>query len=76
MRRPVLVILFCLGAALGAGSCQSAAEKARKPYLSGLALAEADDIPRALIELSILVSDSPLPAFAAARAVLARLAPP
>jgi cellulose synthase operon protein C len=51
MRRPHLVFLFCLTAALGLAGCDSAAEKAQKHYLAGLELAEAGDIPRALIEL-------------------------
>lgn len=49
MRRPALLIFFC--AALALAGCDSAAQKAQKHYLSGLALAEAGDIPRALIEL-------------------------
>ncbi len=51
MRRPHLVLLFCLAAALGLAGCDSAVEKAHKHYLAGVELAEAGDIPRALIEL-------------------------
>ncbi|MES2144546.1 MAG: hypothetical protein V4516_09310 [Pseudomonadota bacterium] len=101
MRRPVLAILFCLGAALGLGGCQSAEEKAQKHYISGLAMPEAaaralpddalvqlhlgltylapgqSDAARPLLQKALaLAGDSPLPAFAAARAEPARLAPP
>jgi cellulose synthase operon protein C len=51
MRRSALMMLFCLCALLGLAGCDSAEEKAQKHYLSGIALAEAGDIPRALIEL-------------------------
>ena len=51
MRRPHIVLLFCVGAVLGLAGCDSAEKKAQKHYLSGLELAEAGDIPRALIEL-------------------------
>ncbi len=45
MRRSAFMILFCLCATLVLAGCDSAEEKARKHYLSGMALAEAGDIP-------------------------------
>ena len=51
MRLSAVSLLVCLCAALALAGCDSAAEKAQKHYLSGMELAQAGDIPRALIEL-------------------------
>jgi cellulose synthase operon protein C len=51
MRRTLFVLVLLIGASFGLSGCDSAEEKAQKHYLSGMALAEAGDVPRALIEL-------------------------
>jgi cellulose synthase operon protein C len=51
MRRTLFVLALLIGASFGLSGCDSAEEKAQKHYLSGMALAEAGDLPRALIEL-------------------------
>lgn len=72
MRRPALLFVVLLVAALGLAGCDSAEQKAQKHYLSGLALAEAGDVARALIELRNAFTYDP--AHPQARLVYARLA--
>ena len=71
MRRPALFVALLLVAALGLGGCDSARDRAEKHFQSGLALAEAGDIPRALIELRNAFTYDP--AHPQARLVYARL---